>query len=153
MALAVVRLTTSSNLIGCSIGRSAGLVPCKILVHVRGAAAEQVGQARAVGQEAAGGGNLPGYEHSRQPIVGEKIDDPADAELVKGIVGHQERIGTLPDHGSEGAVEFSGTAHRDRDQLYPQRLYRRSQLCELGRVRGIVRFQRKATRERRESPP
>jgi hypothetical protein len=30
-ALAVLRLTTSSNLVGCSIGRSAGLAPCKIL--------------------------------------------------------------------------------------------------------------------------
>src|SRR5262249_54515208 len=31
IALAVLRLTTNSNLTGCSIGRSAGLVPCKIL--------------------------------------------------------------------------------------------------------------------------
>src|SRR5262249_25452966 len=30
-ALAVLRLTASSNLTGCSTGRSAGLVPCKIL--------------------------------------------------------------------------------------------------------------------------
>src|SRR5262249_43124 len=29
-ALAVLRLTASSNLTGCSTGRSAGLVPCKI---------------------------------------------------------------------------------------------------------------------------
>src|SRR5262249_32527844 len=31
IALAVLRLTTSSNLTGCSTGRSAGLAPCKIL--------------------------------------------------------------------------------------------------------------------------
>src|SRR5262249_8585545 len=31
IALAVLRLTTNSNLTGCSIGRSAGLAPCKIL--------------------------------------------------------------------------------------------------------------------------
>src|SRR5439155_17483629 len=31
IALAVLRLTTSSNFTGCSTGRSAGLVPCKIL--------------------------------------------------------------------------------------------------------------------------
>src|SRR5262249_5578214 len=31
IALAVLRLTASSNLTGCSTGRSAGLVPCKIL--------------------------------------------------------------------------------------------------------------------------
>jgi len=30
-ALAVLRLITKSNLIGCSTGRSAGRVPCKIL--------------------------------------------------------------------------------------------------------------------------
>src|SRR5262245_16665099 len=31
IALAVLRLTASSNLTGCSTGRSAGLAPCKIL--------------------------------------------------------------------------------------------------------------------------
>src|SRR5262249_41015757 len=31
IALAVLRLTATSNLTGCSTGRSAGLVPCKIL--------------------------------------------------------------------------------------------------------------------------
>src|SRR5262245_6488869 len=31
MALAVWRLITSSNFVGCSTGRSAGFVPCKIL--------------------------------------------------------------------------------------------------------------------------
>ena len=30
-ALAVLRLTTSSNVVGCSTGRSAGLVPLRIL--------------------------------------------------------------------------------------------------------------------------
>jgi hypothetical protein len=30
-ALAVLRLITSSNLVGCSMGRSPGLVPCRIL--------------------------------------------------------------------------------------------------------------------------
>src|SRR5262249_7292861 len=29
-ALAVLRLTVSSNFVGCSIGRSAGRIPCKI---------------------------------------------------------------------------------------------------------------------------
>ena len=31
-ALAVLRLITSSNLVGCSIGRSAGLAPLRILM-------------------------------------------------------------------------------------------------------------------------
>src|SRR5262245_14920694 len=117
-------------------------------MHVHRAASEQVGQARAVGQKAAGYRNLSGYEHSRYPIVGEKIDDPPDAELVEGIVGHQERIGALPHHGSEGVVEFIGTAHRDGEQLYPQRLYRHSQLGELGGVGGIIWIPKKGhTRE------
>ena len=33
MALAVIRLMISSNLIGCSTGISAGLIPCKICAH------------------------------------------------------------------------------------------------------------------------
>src|SRR6266498_2995918 len=62
---------------------------------------------------------------------------------MEGIGGHQERIGALPDHFSEGAVEFIRTAHRDGEQLYPQRLCRHSQLCELGRVGGIIRIPKK----------
>ena len=31
MALAVLRLMTSSNFVGCSTGKSAGLAPCRIL--------------------------------------------------------------------------------------------------------------------------
>jgi hypothetical protein len=33
-ALAVLRFITSSNFIGCSIGRSAGLLPCRILCTI-----------------------------------------------------------------------------------------------------------------------
>src|SRR5262245_16438557 len=35
IALAVFRLMTSSNLVGCSIGRSAGLAPLRILATIR----------------------------------------------------------------------------------------------------------------------
>jgi hypothetical protein len=37
IALAVLRLITSSNFVGCSIGISAGLTPCKILTVSRAA--------------------------------------------------------------------------------------------------------------------
>src|SRR5262249_308288 len=104
------------------------------------AAPEQVGQARAVRQDAAGDRNLSGYEHSRYAIVGEKIDDPSDAELVEGIVGHQERLGALPDHSREGVVEFVGTAHREGEQLYPQCGCRPSHLCKLDRMGRIIRI-------------
>src|SRR5262249_43984791 len=113
------------------------------LMRVRGAAPEQGGHARAVGQEAAGRHNLSCYEHPPQTAVDEEIDDPPDAELVEGIVGHQERVGALADHGGESAVEFIRTAHRDGEQFYPQRLYRQAQLCELARVGRIIRVPKK----------
>jgi hypothetical protein len=40
-ALAVLRLTTSLNVVGCSTGISAGLVPRRILVEQLGGAPEQ----------------------------------------------------------------------------------------------------------------
>ena len=47
-ALAVFMLITSSNLVGCSTGRSEGLAPLRILVDVAACTAEQIDQIGAV---------------------------------------------------------------------------------------------------------
>ena len=52
ICLAVLRLMISSNFVGCSTGKSAGLVPFEDFVHVRGDAPIQVNIARGVGHKA-----------------------------------------------------------------------------------------------------
>ena len=43
ICLAVLRLMTNSNFVGCSTGRSAGLRPFQNLVHIDGRAPETLG--------------------------------------------------------------------------------------------------------------
>ena len=50
-ALAVLRLMTKSNFFGCSIGRSLGLVPRRILINVVGCAAIQIRNVWSIRQE------------------------------------------------------------------------------------------------------
>src|SRR5258706_15997486 len=51
-AFAVLRFMTSSNLVGCSIGRSAGLAHFRILPTKVAVASEEDDEARAVGHQA-----------------------------------------------------------------------------------------------------
>ena len=69
--------------------------------------------------------------------------------LMKGIGGHQERLGALAHHCSEGAVEFIGATHRDGQQRHAQYLYGNFQLCELRRVGGIIRIPEKGNARER----
>jgi hypothetical protein len=50
-ALAVLRLMTSSNFVGCSTGRSPGLAPFQNLVHVSGGAPKQISEVRVMDRE------------------------------------------------------------------------------------------------------
>src|SRR6185295_8492133 len=67
IALAVLRLTTSSNFVGCSTGRSAGFAPRKNLVNELCSSAEQVGDVCSIGYQTACFGILSNAVHRRQP--------------------------------------------------------------------------------------
>ena len=67
IALAVLRLTTSSNFVGCSTGRSAGFAPRKNLVDELCSSAEQVGDVCSIGYQTACFGILSNAVHRRQP--------------------------------------------------------------------------------------
>src|SRR5262245_31764898 len=84
-------------------------------VRVSGGAPEQVGQARAIRNEAAGRHVLLGLEHTCDPVLRQKIDDPADVQLVQRIVAHQKHLGALPQHYAERGVEVGGAAEFDTD--------------------------------------
>src|SRR5262249_61016020 len=57
-------------------------------------------------------------------------------------------VGAPPDSGGKGIAEFTGTAPGEGEKFYPHRLYRHSQLGELGGVGGIIWIPKKGhTRE------
>jgi len=57
---------------------------------------------------------------------------------VQKVTGHRERIGPLPHHRGEGAVELVGAANRDKQHLHAQRRCGSFPLVEVGGMRGIV---------------
>ena len=75
IALAVVRLTTSSNLVGCSTGISPGLTPAQNFVDQLGGAPVLIREVRSVGYEAASLDMNAVIEHGRQPSAERKRDD------------------------------------------------------------------------------
>jgi hypothetical protein len=65
-ALAVIRLMTRSNLVGCSTGKSAGLRPTQNLVDVLGAAPKQRREVCSIGYKTARFDMLAETVHRRQ---------------------------------------------------------------------------------------
>src|SRR5262245_7486174 len=120
-----------------------GLRALQDLVCVEGSAPEQVGHACSIGDQAASRHDLLGCEHPRQTIAREEIENFHDADLMQGIGGHQECVGTLADSCRKSVVELFRTARCDRNELHAERPYHGMQLCELGRVRAIVRIPKK----------
>src|SRR5262249_12994346 len=84
-------------------------------VRVSGGAPEQVGKARAIRGEASRSNLVGGLEHACDPVLRQKIDDPADVQLVQRIVAHQKHLGALPQHYGERGVEVGGAAELDAD--------------------------------------
>jgi hypothetical protein len=73
-ALAVFMLITSSNLVGCSTGRSEGLAPLRILSTVAASAAPRVGYIGAIYDQSAIG-ELPEEINSRQMMLRRERDN------------------------------------------------------------------------------
>ena len=80
-ALAVLRLMTSSNFVGCSTGRSAGLGALEDLVHVGRGAPLEVGQFGSIGHQ-----DRPASTASRkanmrrQPVLGRELRDESSID-------------------------------------------------------------------------
>src|SRR5438093_5417210 len=91
-ALAVLRLTTTSNFVGCSTGRSAGLAPLRIFVYVYSNPGCEILEIRTVRHEAARLDELA-------PLVGRwrscpdgQIDERVTLTEEIGIGGHEDGI-------------------------------------------------------------
>src|SRR5215471_19005481 len=65
-------------------------------------------------------------------------------ELVKWIAGYHEALGALQHHGSQGAIELFGAAHRHNCERHAQA--RTS--SAVSRLEALSGFHSKATRER-----
>src|SRR5207249_9997958 len=108
-AFAVLTLMTSSNLVGCSTGRSAGLAPLRVL-SIRGRAAKEIGKVRPIGQEATNLDELPRSRHSRQPILERQIHYLPRVLLEREIDDETAHARILQDR--EGIVQLAGVAHQ-----------------------------------------
>src|SRR5262245_5478319 len=91
-ALAVLRLITSSNLVACSTGRSAGRASLRTFVHVDGEAAEDVASVPSVGHQPARLGELPIPGDARQLVRRREIRNEASVRIVPARLGHDDRV-------------------------------------------------------------
>ena len=125
-ALAVLRLMTSSNFVGCCTGRSVGLEPCRNHVHVSCGAAEQVRNARSVGHEATKFRELPRHCDRGQPMPCGKIDNMSSLAEKHWARQYDESIGALSGHRQECAIEVGCLPH-----LHEFKLHQQSACCSL----------------------
>src|SRR5215813_6736235 len=95
-ALAVLRLITSSNLVGCSTGRSDGLGTPENFVHEVRRAATQIGEVGSVGHQPPAIHRLFQLIHCRQPIFGCEGNNSIDVTVMNVVRGHKQRGWGMP---------------------------------------------------------
>jgi hypothetical protein len=91
-ALAVVRLMTRSNLVGCSTGMSPGLVPRRIRSTMSAARRKQIGEIGSVRHETAGLNIIAGIKDRRQPRAERKSDNARAVGGKEGIAHDVKRV-------------------------------------------------------------
>jgi hypothetical protein len=108
--LAVLRLMTSSNVVGCSTDRSAAFTPFSICFRPL---------------------------HRGQPVCRGEIHRPsAQTSEQQRVLLHEERIRTLAGHRRKGAVQLVLMAQLHDVQLHPQLLCCRGQVLHPRRMIG-----------------
>src|SRR5262249_36062319 len=80
-ALAVFTLITSSNLVGCSTGRSAGRIPCKILCTYEAPRRNKSGRLAPYDMRPPATTFSLKKEHRQEPVGRQEVDDLPDVEL------------------------------------------------------------------------
>ena len=120
-AFAAFRLTTSSNFVGCSTGRSAGLAPFRILSTKTAAAPPDLVDVRAIGDQPAGLDILPELVHGGEPAPGGQLrESPGLREEERGRE-HEESAGAGVSRRSEGPLDLARVSNLERQQLPPSR--------------------------------
>jgi hypothetical protein len=97
-ASAALRLMTSSNFVGCSTGRSAGLVPFEDLINIDRRAALPLADIRCIGHQAARLHILCPVVHGWQAVPCRKLHEPGALRREQDVPGHQQHVGMLVLH-------------------------------------------------------
>jgi len=140
-AWAVLRLMTSSKVVGRSMARLPGLGPLQDLVHIDGRTLDEFSTAIAKGHEAPRLGRFPPRAHGGELVCGGKVYDPLEVPVRQPILAKAERMGPMLEDGGKGAAELIGMAHRHRLQLQSEGPGIRLQLGELERKGRIGRIE------------
>ena len=137
-ALAVFRLMTSSNLVGCSTGRSAGFAPAQDLVDELGGAPEQVREVGAVGHQAAR------FDVVRDARTSSAVARPAPSVLMRTRLRVHERVANDIEcvraalERVEGGRDILRAPDFDACDLEAERAGRRLDLAHLRHGAGIA---------------
>src|SRR5262245_25694648 len=107
ITLAVLRLITNSNLVGCKIGRSAGLLTLKNPAGVDTGLAICVGEARSIAHQAAGFGKGTQFIDRRHPMVGRQRNDVYATVVEQRAGTYQQRINRLLAMPRNGCVNVA----------------------------------------------
>src|SRR5215470_20263270 len=111
---------TSSNLVGCSTGRSAGFAPLRILsTEVRGSPVHIV-QTRAIGHDETSVHPLGPRTHRWQTALCRELGDGRSVSIEHGAPIDENRAHVLSDHRRDGAAYVAGGPHSHRLKLQPQ---------------------------------
>ena len=107
-----------------------GLAAFEDLVHVRRGPAKLLGQARSVGNQAAGIDELSQVIQGRQAVLGSELDETCSRRQKHRIQLHVKRSGTSLNHGGEGVLELGGGIGLLEMQLHAERTRGRLGLSE-----------------------
>ena len=121
-AFAVLRLMTSSNLVGCSNRQVAGLGALQDLVDEGRGAAPKVHDVGAVRHQATRFDAVPELVHRCQPVPYPNIREPRVVGLESRIAYDKDRAGSPSRHCGESTVEILGPAGFHRMKLEPEPL-------------------------------
>ena len=118
--MAVFRLITSSNLAGCSTGKSAGLSTGKDLAHQSTAAPGQIVNVRSVGHKPSRSDVKPPRKYRREPVPCRQIYEPLVMQVKHRGCPHRKRIRMGVGHIREGPVEVLRTSGLNNLKPHPQ---------------------------------
>ena len=132
-ALAVLRLMTNSNVVGCSTGRSAGFAPLRILSTYVGSAAVQIGDVRPVRHEPTDLRILTQRIHYGEAVLGGETYQASGVRVRERTRQNEEAIGPALGCRLECALELLGSVDLQSVELHAQRV---RQGCQLFPVRS-----------------
>src|SRR5262249_18376653 len=100
-------LMTNSNLVGCSVGRSAGFTPLEDFAGVDTDLLKHPWKIGCVAHQPAGSDKITVRIGGRYPVAGSQGDELHCAADEESITSDEEGIGTLLSKGSKGCVDLA----------------------------------------------